>query len=123
MRYQQQGAMGGAKRGCSLSGEFLVLLLLILVGSIGDVVRAEMSPTQCEEERMLLKNVCRAVLFGRPPSPACCERVRLSSSECVCTIFTAKVVSLLNAQNFASLLQVCGRRVPRPFNCGSINLK
>ncbi|XAR54884.1 hypothetical protein NMG60_11030211 [Bertholletia excelsa] len=119
IRHQQQGPMGGAKRSCSLSGEFLVLLLLVLVGSTGDVVRAEMSPTRCEEERILSKNACRSVLFGRPPSPACCERVRLSSCESVCIMFTPKAASLINAQNFALLLQVCGKRVPRPFDCGS----
>ncbi|KAK3183318.1 hypothetical protein Dsin_030604 [Dipteronia sinensis] len=79
--------------------------------------KGDLSPSQCEQEKRLLVN---AVVFGRKPSPNCCERVRVTHAECVCPSVTPKFAALINVQRTISPIQGCGRTVPRNFKCGSI---
>ncbi|XP_010053545.1 uncharacterized protein LOC104441967 [Eucalyptus grandis] len=81
---------------------------------------ARLSPTQCKEERRLAVNTCKPIVFGQPPSPGCCERVRLSHYQCVCPVFTPRVANLINVNKAIKLFQSCGRRIPHHFKCGSL---
>ncbi|XP_059444857.1 uncharacterized protein LOC132176616 isoform X2 [Corylus avellana] len=81
---------------------------------------AALSAAQCIEERRLGVNACKPVIFGKLPTPACCERVRVSHIECVCPDVTPKVIALIDLNRAIRLIEGCGRRVPRHFKCGSI---
>ncbi|KAL6320933.1 hypothetical protein AAG906_010742 [Vitis piasezkii] len=70
---------------------------------------ADTSPSQCKEERNLLVNACRPVIYGRSPSENCCQRVR-----------TASIIGAIGVDNVVKKIEGCGRTVPRKFKCGSI---
>lgn len=94
-----------------------MVLLVIVVVEVW--VAQALSETQCKQERELAVNACKPVVYGRPPSPACCERVRVTHVECVCPIITPKLAALIDVNRAIRLIQGCGRRVPRHFKCGS----
>ncbi|KAI9177929.1 hypothetical protein LWI28_020780 [Acer negundo] len=105
-------------RASSRVATLLVVLVLLVVGVWP--AKGDLSPSQCEQEKRLLVNACRAVVFGRKPSPNCCERVRVTHTECVCPSVTPKFAALIGVQRTISQIQGCGRTVPRNFKCGSI---
>ncbi|KAJ0049290.1 uncharacterized protein LOC116133139 [Pistacia vera] len=99
----------------------LSLMVLVVVGMCEvKMASAELSAAQCKEERRIGLNECKAVLYGKLPTPACCERVRVSHMECVCPVITPKLVALIDVNRAIRLIEGCGRRVPRHFKCGSI---
>ncbi|KAE8055496.1 hypothetical protein FH972_012334 [Carpinus fangiana] len=100
-----------------------MLLLATVVLTMWSEVRMgsaeEISAAQCKEERRIGINACKAVLYGKLPSPACCERVRVTHIECVCADVTPKLAALIDVNRAVRLTEGCGRRVPHHFKCGS----
>ncbi|KAB5564159.1 hypothetical protein DKX38_004213 [Salix brachista] len=98
-----------------------ILLVLVVLGIWG-VNRADaaLSAAQCKVERRVGLNACKPVIYGKNPSPACCERVRVSHIECVCPDVTPKLAALVDLNRAIRLIEGCGRRVPRHYKCGSI---
>ena len=70
------------------------------------------SGAECEEER-------RLVLYGKDPTPACCERIRVTHIECVCPVITPKLAALVDVNRMVRLVEGCGRNVPRYNKCDS----
>ncbi|KAH9776924.1 AAI domain-containing protein [Citrus sinensis] len=105
--------MGSMKKKNSCWSSFVMLrvacVLLLMMMMDGRVKR-------CSKERRLGVNACKPIIYGQPPSPACCQRVRVSHVECVCPAITPKLAAL----SVIRLIEGCGRRVPRHFKCGSI---
>ncbi|KAK6275801.1 PREDICTED: uncharacterized protein LOC18605249 [Theobroma cacao] len=99
-----------------------VILVVVVVACVSEVPmgRGDMSPSQCKEEQRLLVNACRAVIFGRSPSPSCCERVRVTHVECVCPVITPQLAALIGVERTIKQIEGCGRTVPHNFKCGSI---
>ncbi|KAL6349312.1 hypothetical protein AAG906_033968 [Vitis piasezkii] len=62
---------------------------------------AAMSAAECKEERRLGIKVCTPVVYGNDPTPACCERVRVTHVEYV--------------DRLVRLIKGCGRKVHRHF--------
>ncbi|KAF2321349.1 hypothetical protein GH714_040419 [Hevea brasiliensis] len=83
-------------------------------------VRADVSPSQCKEEKRLLVNACKAIIFGINPSPNCRQRVRETHLECVCPVATPKLAALIGVQRTIKQIEGRGRAVPRNFKCGSV---
>ncbi|KAJ0054349.1 hypothetical protein Pint_01332 [Pistacia integerrima] len=105
----------------SLSCGALVVLMVVVMGVFEiPMVKGAISPSQCEQEKRLLVNACRAVVLGQNPSANCCQRVRVTHFECVCPYVTPKLAALLGVQRTIKQVQGCGRTVPRNFKCGSI---
>ncbi|XP_002524368.2 uncharacterized protein LOC8259403 [Ricinus communis] len=98
-----------------------IVLVAVMVYEARMVQGAGLSPSQCKQEQTLGVNACRDILLGKAPSPACCGRVRVSHVECICPAITPKLASLINVKQAIKLLQDCGRKVPRHFQCGSLN--
>ncbi|GMN30894.1 hypothetical protein TIFTF001_003016 [Ficus carica] len=99
------------------------LLVVVFVGIMHwevEVATAALSDAQCHEERRIGVNACKPVLYGKLPSPQCCERVRVSHLECVCPVITPKLAALIDLNRAIRLIEGCGRQVPRHFKCGSI---
>ncbi|XP_057477474.1 uncharacterized protein LOC130765221 [Actinidia eriantha] len=100
-----------------------ILALLVAVVVVGWEARmADAAPTaaQCKEERRVGINACKPVVYGKLPTPECCERIRVGHTECVCPVITPKLAALIDVNRFVKLIEGCGRRVPRHFKCGSI---
>ena len=99
----------------------LLLLLLAVLSMLLEVKPANADPTaaQCKEERSVGLNACKPVVYGRPPSPECCERIRVTHVECVCPLITPKLAALIDVNRVIRVIEGCGRRVPRHFKCGS----
>ncbi|KAL6279873.1 hypothetical protein ACE6H2_016754 [Prunus campanulata] len=114
------------RRPSSSSPTFGLLLVLVVVLGMGEVIKmggAAPSAAQCHEERALAVTACMPVVFGKLPTPQCCERARVSHTECICPVITPKVAATIHDINRAvRLIEGCGRRVPRHFKCGSKNL-
>ncbi|XP_059625304.1 uncharacterized protein LOC132268481 [Cornus florida] len=97
----------------------MLFMVVMIVGV--SMVYGEMSPSQCKQERRLLENACKPVIFGQDPSPNCCQRVRDTHVECVCPQVTPKLAALLGSvQHIVNKIEGCGRHVPHNFKCGSI---
>lgn len=100
-----------------------LVIVLVVAGamSIWEVktASADLSAAQCKEERRLGLNACKPVVYGRPPSPQCCERIRVTHMECVCPDVTPKVAALVDVNRAIRIIEGCGRRVPRHSKCGS----
>ncbi|KAL6320896.1 hypothetical protein AAG906_010705 [Vitis piasezkii] len=100
---------GSGAGGCSLS---------MHLGN-NHMASADTSPSECKEERDLLVNACRPVLYFRSPSADCCQRVRVSHVECVCPTSVPRPPPSLEAK--ALVLHTWlrklkgGRTVPRKF--------
>ncbi|XP_059630942.1 uncharacterized protein LOC132273864 [Cornus florida] len=109
-------AIGRSSRACVV---LLVALMGVVVmwnaGSVGALTEA-----QCHEERNILVSACKPVLTRKPPSPFCCERVRVTHVECVCSVITPKLAPLIDVNYAIKVVQGCGRQVPRHYKCGSI---
>ncbi|CDP03077.1 unnamed protein product [Coffea canephora] len=103
----------------------LILLVVLVLGNwrsscgIGGA-NAQLSPSECNQERRLIENSCRPVAFGAQPSAGCCQLVRAAHVECVCPYVTPKLAALVGAQRMIKLVRGCGRPVPPNFRCGSI---
>nr|XP_009792519.1 PREDICTED: uncharacterized protein LOC104239561 [Nicotiana sylvestris] len=99
-----------------------ILLVLFLLNNLElkIMASAKLSETACKEERRIGINSCKPVLYGKLPSPMCCERVRVTHIECVCSVITPKLAALIDINRAIRLVEGCGRRVPRKFKCGSI---
>ena len=78
------------------------------------------SAEECKEERRVGINACKPVVYGFNPSPACCERVRVTHLECVCPVITPKLAPLIDINRAVRLVQGCGRKVPRHYKCGGV---
>ena len=99
-----------------------VAILLYIWGNNVQMARAEMSPTECKQERKIAGNACQPVLYGKSPSAECCQRVRLTHLECVCPYVSPKVASIIRSYGLNKLvkqIEGCGRALPHNFNCGS----
>ena len=79
------------------------------------------SAAECKEERRLAINACKPVVYGKDPSPACCERARVTHIECVCPVITPKLAALIDVNRAVRLIEGCGRKVPRHYKCGSMS--
>ncbi|KAL5748370.1 hypothetical protein ACOSQ2_025667 [Xanthoceras sorbifolium] len=114
--------MGSCSKGITSVG-FTFVVVLLVVAVVGNwevkMAGAELSAGQCKEERRIGLNECKPVLYGKLPSPSCCERVRVSHVECVCPVITPKLAALVDLNRAIRLIEGCGRRVPRHFKCGS----
>ncbi|XP_057487247.1 uncharacterized protein LOC130773302 [Actinidia eriantha] len=97
----------------------VVLLVVVVSGGIASV-QSQTNPSQCKEEKSLLVNACRPVIFGQNPSASCCQRVRVTHVECVCPSVTPKFAALIDVQRTIKQIQGCGRTVPRNLKCGSV---
>lgn len=92
----------------------VVALMAVAVGEVTALTAAE-----CKAERDMAVKECMAVVFGRNPSPACCERARVSHTECICPAVTPKLMTYVDPNRAIRLIEGCGRKVPRHFKCGS----
>ncbi|XAR70558.1 hypothetical protein NMG60_11027451 [Bertholletia excelsa] len=81
----------------------MVLVTLLLVMAV--VVAAAPSASQCKEERRLGLNACKPVLYGKLPSPGCCQRTRVGHIECVCHDITPKLAALVDVNRFLRLIE------------------
>ncbi|KAJ4712615.1 Bifunctional inhibitor/plant lipid transfer protein/seed storage helical domain protein, partial [Melia azedarach] len=121
--YMRPG-MGSLKRSSPLNSIILLCIIIVMTMVISKVrmVGGEgLSPSQCMEERRLGVNACKLIIFGQPPSPACCARLRANHYECICPSITPKLASLISVNQTISLLKTCGKRVPRHFKCGNLH--
>ncbi|KAJ4849316.1 hypothetical protein Tsubulata_019118 [Turnera subulata] len=85
------------------------------------VAGAGLSPSQCKEEIRLGTTACvrREIVEGKPATPECCQRVRVTHFECICPVVSAQIASIFPVDKAIKLLRGCGRQVPRHFKCGS----
>ncbi|XVF51869.1 hypothetical protein PTKIN_Ptkin04bG0218800 [Pterospermum kingtungense] len=100
----------------------LMVLVVVAVASMWGVKMAEAAPSaaQCKQQRTLAVNACKPVIFGKLPSPECCQRARVTNFECVCPYVTPKLAALVDLNRIIRLIEGCGRKVPRHLKCGSI---
>uniref|UniRef100_A0A7C9DM66 Bifunctional inhibitor/plant lipid transfer protein/seed storage helical domain-containing protein n=1 Tax=Opuntia streptacantha TaxID=393608 RepID=A0A7C9DM66_OPUST len=100
-----------------------LMMVLVVACYFNGVIKAEewgLTPAQCHEERRILISACKPVLMRIPPSSFCCERVRVAHAGCVCPEITPKIAPLIDVNYAISVVQSCGRQVPRHYQCGSI---
>ncbi|KAJ8531035.1 hypothetical protein K7X08_025766 [Anisodus acutangulus] len=96
-------------------------IMALTIWSSGEIPIAEaLTPAECKAERTILVNACKSVVTRRPPSPFCCQRLRLTHIQCVCSVITPKLAALVDVKYAIKVIQSCGRQVPRHFKCGSI---
>ncbi|KAF3625133.1 hypothetical protein FXO37_31027 [Capsicum annuum] len=98
----------------------LVILTLVINSFEVKFANAKMSESACKEERRIGVNACKPVLYGKVPSPKCCERIRLTHIECVCSVITPKLAALVDIKAAVRIVEGCGRRVPRNYKCGTM---
>ncbi|CAH1453851.1 unnamed protein product [Lactuca virosa] len=96
----------------------VVLILMMILG----MTRAAPSAAHCKKERKLAINACISVMYGRRPSSTCCKRARVSHVECICPVITPGLLATINVNRLVKFIEGCGRRVPRPFTCGSLTI-
>ncbi|XP_021291943.1 uncharacterized protein LOC110422378 [Herrania umbratica] len=103
---------------------FMVFVVLAAAAATWEVkmAGAELSDAQCKEERNLGINACKPVVYGKLPSPECCQRVRVTHLECVCPVISPQLAALIDVNRAVRLIEGCGRRVPRHYKCGSITI-
>ncbi|KAL2558338.1 uncharacterized protein Fot_03077 [Forsythia ovata] len=97
--------------------------MLILVSVVLVPMAHGVTPSECKIEKNNLVNNCRPVIYGRNPSPGCCQNVRDFHFECVCPYVSPKVASVIRGigvPRVVKLIEGCGRPVPRNYKCGSI---
>ncbi|XP_022965228.1 uncharacterized protein LOC111465144 isoform X2 [Cucurbita maxima] len=96
----------------------LVLTVAVVMAvAVGEV--AALTAAQCKAERDMAVKECLPVVFGSNPSPACCQRARVSHTECICPAVTPKLMTYVDPNRAIRLIESCGRKVPRHFKCGS----
>ncbi|KAD4178272.1 hypothetical protein E3N88_26863 [Mikania micrantha] len=71
-----------------------MVMVLLAVASAAPI--AAPNAAQCKKERRLGINACKSVLYGRLPSPSCCQRIRVSHLKCICSVITPKLAALIN---------------------------
>ena len=100
----------------------VMVVVAVVVVAMWEVKTGGAAPStaECKEERRLGINACKPVLYGKDPSPACCERVRVTKIECVCPMVTPKLAALVDVNRAVRLIESCGRKVPRHYQCGSM---
>ncbi|XP_023553186.1 uncharacterized protein LOC111810675 [Cucurbita pepo subsp. pepo] len=99
-------------------GLVLAVVAVVMAVAVGEV--AALTPAQCKAERDMAVKECLAVVFGSNPSPACCQRARVSHTECICPAVTPKLMTYVDPNRAIRLIESCGRKVPRHFKCGSL---
>ncbi|KAJ4710462.1 Bifunctional inhibitor/plant lipid transfer protein/seed storage helical domain [Melia azedarach] len=100
---------------------WMVVLMLMVILMNGDILMSEaQSAAECRKERGILVNACKPVVIRRPPSAYCCERLRVTHVNCVCSVITPQLAALIDVNYAIKVIQSCGRQVPRHFKCGSI---
>ncbi|XP_039036283.1 uncharacterized protein LOC120173065 [Hibiscus syriacus] len=98
-----------------------VVLLVVAITAMWEVeMAAALSAAQCDQERNLAITACKPVVYGKLPSPDCCQRVRVTHLECVCPAITPRIAAIIDLNRAIRLIQGCGRSVPRHYKCGSI---
>lgn len=117
----EEKGMGNMMKGSRVFMLLLVIIMVVLSMEEGVKLAKAAGPSaaQCKEERRLGINACKPVVYGKLPTPECCERVRVTHIECVCTVVTPKLAALIDVNRAIRLIEGCGRRVPRHFKCGS----
>ncbi|KAL3497629.1 hypothetical protein ACH5RR_040361 [Cinchona calisaya] len=98
----------------------MIIMILLFLCLYTNSASAAPSEAQCKLEKKLGVNACKEVLYGKPPSSDCCERIRVTDIECVCPVITPKLAALVDVNRAIRLIEGCGRIVPRHFKCGSI---
>lgn len=101
-----------------------LVVLVVVMGGMWEVqmAGAALSAAECKQERNLAVNACKPVVYGKLPSPECCQRVRVTHLECVCPVITPQLAALIDLNRAIRLIEGCGRRVPRHYKCGSKHL-
>ncbi|GAB4844794.1 hypothetical protein Ancab_038181 [Ancistrocladus abbreviatus] len=112
--------MEGLKRGKARATYSIIMHLVLIILLWFASSAGALTPEECKVERRILVNACKPVILRQPPSPFCCERVRITHAECVCPVITPKLASLVDVNYAVKVIQGCGRPVPRHFKCGSI---
>ncbi|KAK9741724.1 hypothetical protein RND81_03G123900 [Saponaria officinalis] len=109
-------------KGNTLVTKMGVTILIIICLSGNYRVINGLTPAQCHEERRILVSACKPVVYRVPPSAYCCQRIRVTDIQCVCTAITPKIAPLVTANlDYAlGVVRRCGRQIPRHFKCGSI---
>ncbi|GAY46911.1 AAI domain-containing protein [Citrus sinensis] len=95
-----------------------VMLVVLVVAMILNGHTA--AAAQCRVERRMLVNACKSLVFRIGPSAKCCERLRATRTQCVCSVITPTVAKLIDVNYAVKVVRQCGRYVPRHFKCGSI---
>ncbi|XP_059307433.1 uncharacterized protein LOC132058992 isoform X2 [Lycium ferocissimum] len=98
----------------------LVVVTLVINSFEVKMASAKLSEAACKEERRIGIKACKPAFFGKNPSPKCCERVRVTHTECVCSEIRPKLAALVDINRTIRFIEGCGRRVPRNYKCGSI---
>eukprot|EP00261_Vitis_vinifera_P040555 XP_019081798.1 PREDICTED: uncharacterized protein LOC109124264 [Vitis vinifera] len=98
----------------------MVVMVVAVVGMWEVKMCGAVSGADCKEERRVAINACKPILYGKDPTPACCERIRVTHIECVCPVITPKLAALVDVNRMIELVKGCGRRLPRHYKCGSI---
>ncbi|XP_047340557.1 uncharacterized protein LOC124944127 [Impatiens glandulifera] len=97
-----------------------VITVIVTVEMSGGATSSSPSPSDCRKERTVAIMACKPVVYGMPPSPYCCHRVRVTHVDCVCPEITPKLAALIDVERSVQLIEGCGRRVPHNYKCGSI---
>lgn len=95
----------------------MMVVMMVAVVAMGD--EATPSAAECKEEKRLAIHACMPVVYWKDPSPACCERIRVTHVNCVCPVVTPKLAALVDVNRAVQVIQSCGRKVPRHYKCGS----
>ena len=114
-----RGEMAGVMKGKAWG---LGILMMVVVLGVWEVrmASAAVSAAKCKEERRLGINACKAVVYGKSPTPACCHRMRVTHLGCVCSVITPKLAALVDVNRMIELVKGCGRKLPRHYKCGSM---
>ncbi|KAL7103572.1 hypothetical protein ACP275_08G187900 [Erythranthe tilingii] len=108
-------------KGSSSSLIIMIQAVALMIMVVVPVAVLGQTPSECNDEKNKLENGCRAVIFGRDPTEACCQQVRAAHLSCVCPLVTPALVAAIGgAQRVIRLVRGCGRTVPRNFKCGSL---
>ncbi|KAK6947499.1 Bifunctional inhibitor/plant lipid transfer protein/seed storage helical domain [Dillenia turbinata] len=107
----------GVKKGISM---VVMVVVVLMVLSWWEVSAEAPTAAECKQERNIAIKVCMPVIYGKMPSPQCCERARVTHIECVCPVVTPELAALIDVNKAVRLIEGCGRTVPRHYTCGSI---
>ncbi|GMH21793.1 hypothetical protein Nepgr_023635 [Nepenthes gracilis] len=107
------------KRGSIGRAALLMIAVWLCGGGCAPWAEA-MTASECKMERRVLINACKPVILMQPPTPFCCQRIRVTPAECICSVITPKLAPLVNVEYAIQVVESCGRQVQRHFKCGSI---
>lgn len=98
------------------------LMIMVVVISVCEVqmAAAAQRAKSCKEERRLLINACKAVVYGNSPTPACCATTRDTHLQCVCAVITPKLAALVDVSRLVAIVKGCGKKLPHHYKCGSM---